>query len=78
MDSIKRILGLIWMLAGAGLAVFLPFKAITALSTAKASSEDYVFWIVIVAIFIPIVVGFILFGYYSLKGEYNSLESGTR
>jgi hypothetical protein len=28
-------------------------------------------WIIIITIFIPIAIGFMIFGWYALKGEYN-------
>ncbi|HEY1025775.1 MAG TPA: hypothetical protein VGE26_11465 [Sphingobacteriaceae bacterium] len=74
MDMLKKALGVLWLLAGAALAVYLPYKAVSELTAAAASSEDFVFWIVITGIFIPISVGFILFGFYALKGEYDAAE----
>ncbi|HZX74941.1 MAG TPA: hypothetical protein VFE57_10995 [Cyclobacteriaceae bacterium] len=70
MNGLKRILGVIWILAGLGLAAYMPYRAISKLTTPAASTEDFVFWIVVVTIFIPIIIGFILFGYYAVKGEY--------
>ena len=61
---------MIWMLAGLALAVYMPYQAILKLTAPTASAEDFVFWIVVVTIFIPIIIGFILFGYYAVKGEY--------
>lgn len=72
MDSLRKVFGFIWMLGAIALAIALPYFAINRLRSAEASQEDYVFWIVIVTIFIPIIVGFILFGFYAFKGEYNN------
>jgi len=63
------------MIGALALAVALPYFAMDRLSSPDASQEDYVFWIVIVTIFIPIIIGFVLFGYYAFKGEYNDLQS---
>ena len=71
MDTIRKVFGFVWMAGAVLLAVLLPYFAITRLSSGQATEEDYVFWIVIVTIFIPIIIGFILFGYYAFKGEYN-------
>lgn len=71
MDTIRKVFGFIWMAGAVMLAVLLPYFAITRLGSGQATEEDYVFWIVIVTIFIPIIIGFILFGYYAFKGEYN-------
>ena len=74
MDSVRKIFGFIWMAGAIILALLLPYFAISRLGSRQATQEDYVFWIVIVTIFIPIIIGFILFGYYAFKGEYNDRE----
>lgn len=74
MDALKRFFGLVWILAGVALALYLPYQAITKLNSVQATQEDYVFWIVILVIFIPIIIGFILFGYYAAKGEYGQVK----
>ncbi|WP_069658139.1 DUF6814 family protein [Arcticibacter eurypsychrophilus] len=71
MNSLRKYLGIIWLLAGILLAVFLFYKGITVLGSTVVHPEDYVFWLVIITIFIPIIIGFILFGYYAFKGEYS-------
>lgn len=71
MDLFRKYLGVIWILGGLCLAVFLFYKAFSVLGASVVHAEDYVFWIVIVSIFIPIILGFILFGYYAFKGEYS-------
>lgn len=75
MDTIRKAFGFVWMAGAVMLAVLLPYFAISRLGSGKATEEDYVFWIVIVTIFIPIIIGFILFGYYAFKGEYNDRET---
>ncbi len=70
MNTIKKYLGVVWFTGGLLLAVFLTYKAISVLGVPGATAEDFVFWSVIVAIFIPITIGFILFGYYAWKEEY--------
>jgi hypothetical protein len=75
MDSLRKVFGFIWMAGALALAVSLPYFAISRLSSPDATQEDYVFWIVIVTIFIPIIIGFVLFGYYAFKGEYNDIQS---
>jgi len=75
MDAVRKIFGFIWMAGALILAFLLPYFAISRLDSPQATQEDYVFWIVIVTIFIPIVIGFMLFGYYAFKGEYNDRKS---
>jgi cytochrome bd-type quinol oxidase subunit 2 len=74
MNLTRRIFGFICMASAIALAVILPYFAVSKLSSENAMQEDYVFWIVIVVIFIPIIIGFMLFGYYAFKGEYDDRE----
>lgn len=71
MNQLRKYLGIVWLLIGISLALFLLYKALTVLGSTAVHPEDYVFWLVIIAIFIPIIIGFILFGYYAFKGEYS-------
>lgn len=71
MNLLRKYLGILWLLLGVILGIYLFYKAAEALSSPTTHAEDYVFWIVIVTIFIPILIGFILFGYYAYKGEYS-------
>ncbi len=70
MDSIKKILGIVWLV----LAAFILYLGITVLGIPKLTSgkqEDLVFGIIIVFILLPIVVGGLgMFGWYALQGEY--------
>ncbi len=58
------------MLLGPGAIAFLVYEASHKLSSPKATTNDLLQWSIIILIFLPIAVGFIIFGYYSLKGEY--------
>jgi hypothetical protein len=71
MDTVKRILGLIWIVLAIAAAYFCLFKfGLPKLSSDK--QEDIVFGIIIVFVLTPLIVfGMTIFGYYSLKGEYN-------
>lgn len=68
MESLKKILGIVWLVLGVALIGFLPIHAFQQISLGKA--EDIVFWTIMVFIFIPISLGFCLFGWYAFKGEY--------
>lgn len=71
MDSIKKILGIVWLV----LAAFILYLGLTVLGIPKLTSgkqEDLVFGIIIVFILLPIVVGGLgMFGWYALQGEYD-------
>jgi uncharacterized membrane protein (DUF485 family) len=71
MNTIKRILGLVWILAGPCLLAFLILEALKKNALPTATANDLLQWSIIIGIFIPIVVGFMIFGYYSFKGEYD-------
>ena len=71
MDSIKKILGLVWL----AFAVAMLWFGLTTLGIPKLTSgkqEDLVFGIIIVFVLLPICVGGLaMFGWYALKGEYS-------
>lgn len=71
MDSVKKILGIVWIL----LAAVVLYFGLTEMGVPKLTSdhqEDKVFGIIIVFILLPIVVGGLgVFGWYALKGEYS-------
>ncbi|HEX2609007.1 MAG TPA: hypothetical protein VHK91_16605 [Flavisolibacter sp.] len=72
MNTIKRFLGWIWMLAGPALWIFLVYNAINHIDSAgKGDISKPLPWIIIITIFTPIAVGFVIFGWYAWKGEYD-------
>lgn len=72
MTILKKLLGLVWMLLGLLLFFGLPYGAFRKLSASTAGTEDFVFWIVIAVISLPISAGFVLFGRYAWQGEYGN------
>lgn len=77
MNAVKRILGLVWMVLGPASIVFGVIEAMKELgpnAATPASQETYTFWIIILAIFIPIAAGMSLMGYYAFQGDYDHLE----
>jgi hypothetical protein len=81
MDILKKYLGFVWFGLGPVLLLLMfvrAFQEIGAVNAkiaagtvaATASQELYLFWIIIILIFIPISIGFTLFGYYALRNEY--------
>lgn len=71
MNTLKKILGFLWLLFAFTAAYFCIFVfGLPKFYTGK--SEDIVFGSIIVFILTPLIVfGLSLFGYYSIKGEYN-------
>jgi len=72
MNNIKRFAGVLWILLG-------PLSAYYLIKTAGEEIAKHpvvdtkIQWIVFVVVFIPIAIGFIMFGWYALKGEYDRL-----
>ena len=69
MNTLKKAFGIAWLLAGLATVVYLPLHAAPIIAAGK--TEDIVFWTIMVFIFIPIALGFSLFGWYAWKGDYN-------
>ena len=74
MNQLKRFLGIVWMLIGPIVTLALIRSAITNIDiNGKADINKPVPWIIIIAIFTPIAVGLMIFGWYAWKGEYDKL-----
>lgn len=72
MDSLKKALGILWMLLGPAAIALLAYAAFKNInSTAKGDLSNPVPWIIILTIFTPIAFGLMIFGWYAWKGEYN-------
>lgn len=71
MNSIKKILGFIWILLAIGAIFFLVKAAIHNIKpNGTMDINKPMPWIIIIIIFIPVAVGLGMFGWYALKGEY--------
>ncbi|HET6996249.1 MAG TPA: hypothetical protein VFI06_14750 [Chitinophagaceae bacterium] len=74
MNTIKKYLGIVWILLAPTVIYFLLSSAIEHIdSNKKGQINDPVIWIIILAIFTPIAIGLLVFGWYALKGEYDHL-----
>lgn len=71
MESLKKILGIVWILLALLTAYFCVFHfGIPKLHTGH--QEDLVFGIIILFILTPIIsIGLAIFGYFALRGEYD-------
>ncbi|HXL56737.1 MAG TPA: hypothetical protein VN958_10795 [Chitinophagaceae bacterium] len=70
MNTVRRILGFVWILLGPAAVLFLLYEAYNRISE-KPTQDVYLPWIIIITIFTPIAIGLIIFGYYAMKGEYD-------
>ncbi|MES2829029.1 MAG: hypothetical protein V4687_12775 [Bacteroidota bacterium] len=76
MNSIKKILGLLWMILGPASIILMFIQAMEKIGLAPegvAKTNTALQWGIILFIFIPISAGLVIFGYYAFKGEYDQL-----
>lgn len=78
MNTIKKYLGIIWLLLGPAFILFLVYGAAENIDPAGTKDiNNPVIWIIIISIFTPIAIGLMLFGWYALKGEYAHLPESS-
>lgn len=78
MNNIKRILGIVWMLLGPAVIYMLVNGAIANIDPeGKKDINNPVIWVIIIAIFTPIAIGLMIFGWYAFKGEYDRLPGSS-
>ena len=78
MNAIKKYLGIIWLLLAPLVIYFLINRAVVHIDPAgKKDINNPVIWIIIIAIFTPIAIGLMIFGWYALKGEYDHLPKSS-
>ena len=80
MNTIKKILGLVWMFLAPAIIWFLASQAIQKIAAATTLTKSNVTlqWVIILTIFTPICIGFFIFGYYAFKGEYDLLPASSK
>ena len=76
MNALKRIAGILWIIAGPFAIYYLVRTAIDEINK-KPVIDTKIQWAVFVIVFIPIAVGIIIFGFYAIKGEYDQLPSSS-
>jgi hypothetical protein len=72
MNVLKRIAGILWIVAGPLAIYYLVRTAIEEINK-KPVIDTKIQWAVFVIVFIPIAIGIIIFGVYALKGQYDHL-----
>ena len=80
MNSLKRVLGIVWIALGPIIILFLIMQAIAKIAAAAegiARTNTTLQWSIIILIFIPICAGLMIFGFYGLKGEYDRLPESS-
>ena len=78
MNRLKRLLGFVWMILAPVVIYFLVMGAVHNITSAGTRDINKpVPWVIIIAIFTPIAIGLMIFGFYSLKGEYDRLPESS-
>jgi hypothetical protein len=77
MNKLRRFAGIVWIGLGPVSMFYLIRIAADEISR-KPLLDTKIQWSVFVLIFLPIAVGMIVFGYYALKGEYDSPDNSPR
>ena len=80
MNTLKKLLGVVWMLLAPAIICFLVYQANLKIMAASESTKANVIlqWAIILIIFIPICIGFFLFGKYAATNEYEHLPSSSK
>jgi hypothetical protein len=78
MNAIKKVLGIVWLLLGPAVIYFLLSGAVSNIdSQGTKDINNPVIWIIIIAIFTPIAIGLMIFGWYAFKGEYDRIPQSS-
>ena len=79
MNSLKKYLGIVWMILAPAIIVFLFWQAIDKIGNATAITKANVTlqWSIILIIFLPICIGLAIFGSYSFKGYYDQMPENS-
>jgi hypothetical protein len=72
MNSFKRFMGLVWMVVGVVVYIILLKTAIAQVAV-KPMVDTIIQWSIFVIIFLPITIGFLIFGWLAFKGAYDKL-----
>ena len=79
MNAFKRYLGIILLLLAPLVIYALVDGAITHIdSHGKKDINNPVIWVIIIAIFTPIAIGLMIFGWYAFRGEYDRLPRKSK
>jgi len=77
MNAVKKALGLLWMIIAPVIIYFLIMGAVHNIGQGTKDINKPIPWIIIIAIFTPIAVGLMIFGWYALRGEYDHLPENS-
>lgn len=81
MNTLKKLLGVVWILLAPTAVIFMALQAIEKTNAAAegiARTNTMLQWGIILFIFIPICTGLVIFGYYAMQDEYKKLPEDSR
>jgi hypothetical protein len=76
MNQIKKILGLFWILLGI-VAYSILLKTCLEQINLKPTTDTIIQWSIFALIFLPIAIGFLIFGWLAFKGAYDNLPENS-
>ena len=78
MNALKKYLGIIWLMLAPVIIYYLVSGAIRNIDPAGTKDiNNPVIWVIIIAIFTPIAIGLMIFGWYAWKGEFSHLPESS-
>lgn len=80
MNAIKKILGFVWMIMSPAIILFLISQAYVKIGAASeaAKANTILQWVIILLIFLPISIGFFIFGKFAAQDEYAHLPESSK
>lgn len=79
MAAFKRYFGLLLLIIAPFIIYELVNGAITNIDpTGKKDINNPIIWIIIIAIFTPIAIGLVIFGWYAFSGEFDELPTKSK
>lgn len=76
MNQLKKILGLVWITTGLAAYGFL-LKTCFEQIELKPTTDTIVQWSIFAIIFLPIAIGFLIFGWLAFQGAYDKLPESS-
>ncbi len=79
MNIIKKLLGYVWMIMAPAIIIFLVYQAFVKIGAASeaAKANTILQWVIILLIFLPITIGFFIFGKYASQNAYDHLPESS-
>ena len=79
MAAIRRYFSLLFLIIAPLVIIELVQGAIQHIdATGKKDINNPIIWIIIIAIFTPIAIGLVIFGWYAFRGEYDLLPHNSK